>query len=203
MPIRTNRGRTAVYRRIWGWPLRSPRHLVTSLVVLMVALTAIGVALPQLLDRSGGTGSGPSRDPLPGLGPVNPPAGPAGTPILSPPPQTRLSGPQETPTSAPANPDALKVAKEWAQAWVDHPPGITNAQWLDRMRPYTTDEFLPRMSTVDPANVEGGRVTGDPQVVVSFTSSVQVLVPTDGPKLSITVVDTGSGWRVSSYDKAG
>ena len=40
MPIRTNRGRAAVYRRLWGWPLRSPRHLI-GLVVVVLALVLL------------------------------------------------------------------------------------------------------------------------------------------------------------------
>ena len=41
MPIRTNRGRAAVYRRLWGWPLRSPRHLVVALIQMVLILVAI------------------------------------------------------------------------------------------------------------------------------------------------------------------
>ena len=42
MPIRTNRGRVAVYRKLWGWPMRSPQHLIaTALVVLAVVLSIV------------------------------------------------------------------------------------------------------------------------------------------------------------------
>jgi hypothetical protein len=58
------------------------------------------------------------------------------------------------------------------------------------------------MSTVDPANVPATAVTGDPVVVSSYTSSVQVVIPTDGPKMSITLSKTDAGWRVSEYDQA-
>ena len=51
MPIRTHRGRTAVYRRFWGWPVRSPKHLAGTLL----ALVAIGLGLGRVLpDNPGG-----------------------------------------------------------------------------------------------------------------------------------------------------
>ncbi|HVV10787.1 hypothetical protein [Amycolatopsis sp.] len=198
MPIRTNRGRAAVYRRLWGFPLRSPRHLVGTGIVVAALIIAIGIVVPQVL----GPGQGSSPTPA-GLPPESSSAQvgaatPAPTTAMS----TRLTAPLAQPTSAAPDPDAVNVAKQWAAAWVNHPAGITNAQWLDGLRPYTTDEFLPQMSTVDPSNIPASRLTGDPQVTTSFTSSVQVVVPTDGPKLSITVSRTGAGWRVSEYDQA-
>jgi hypothetical protein len=196
MPIRTNRGRAAVYRRLWGWPLRSPRHLVGTLVFLAILVTALGIVLPKTMGKPAAAQPGPSvtsSAPGPGL------AAPVPTPSTLP---TRLSSPLATPTSAPPNPEAVNVAKQWATAWVNHPAGISNANWLNGMRAMTTDEFLPVMSTVDPSNIPATRVTGDPAVTSSYTSSVQVVVPTDGPKLSITVVNTGAGWRVADYNQA-
>jgi len=197
MPIRTNRGRAAVYRRLWGFPLRSPRHLVATGIAVAVLITAIGIAVPQFLGNKGGD-QGPApvqiRDPA---STRQSSAGPSSMPM-----STRLTAPLVQPTSAAPNPDALNTAKVWAQAWVNHPAGITNAQWLDGLRPYTTEEFLPQMSTVDPANIPATRVTGDPVATTSYTSSLQAVVPTDGPKLSITVSQTPAGWRVSGYDQA-
>ncbi|WP_158885515.1 hypothetical protein [Amycolatopsis anabasis] len=198
MPIRTNRGRAAVYRRLWGWPLRSPKHLVFAIVLLVVLITAIGIILPKVLvDRNGRNlppGSASSAETTSTRSPQAPGAAPQ---------STRLTSPLKSPTSAPPNPEALTVAKSWAAAWVNHPAGITNEQWLQALRPLTTDEYLPQMSTVDPANIPATKVTGDPTPTTSYTSSVEVQVPTDGPKLTITVVNTGAGWRVSRYDQAG
>ena len=58
------------------------------------------------------------------------------------------------------------------------------------------------MSTVDPANIPASRVTGEPTAGTSYTSSVQLIIPTDGPKLSITVLRSDVGWRVSDYVQA-
>jgi hypothetical protein len=199
MPIRTNRGRAAVYRRLWGWPLRSPRHLVTTLVVLAVLITALGTVLPKALGR--GTVAPQPADPF-GPSPTSfQPAAPVATTTT--PLPTRLQSPLSTPTPAAPAADALRVAKQWAAAWVDHPDGITNQQWLERLRPYTTEEYLPVMSTVDPRNIPASKVTGEPTAITSYTSSVEVEIRTDGPKLSITVVSTDAGWRVAHYGQAG
>jgi hypothetical protein len=204
VPIRTNRGRTAVYRRLWGWPFRSPKHLAGVLTVLAIVVITLGIVLPNVLGSPGTpTNAQPQPNfgttPVRGSSEVNLTAVP---PTTSSPLPTRLSGPQETPTSAAPSADGLNVAKQWAAAWVNHPAGVTADQWLAGLKPFTTDEFLPQMATVDPRNIEGTKVTGDPSVVSSFTSSIQVDIPTDGPKLSITVVSTPNGWRVSDYDQA-
>jgi hypothetical protein len=59
------------------------------------------------------------------------------------------------------------------------------------------------MSTVDPRNIPASKVTGAPTATTSYTSSVDVEISTDGPKLTITVVNTGAGWRVAHYGQAG
>jgi hypothetical protein len=197
VPIRTNRGRAAVYRRLWGFPLRSPRHLVATVVAVAVLVIGIGVVIPRVLGPRGGSngpgaaGSSSSAQPS------------ATTDSPSSPLPTRLTAPLVQPSSAPPSLEALNVAKLFVRAWVNHPAGITNAQWLDGLRPYTTEEYLnAQMATVDPVNIPATSVTGDPVVVTSYTSSVQVVVPTNGPKLSVTVSRTGDGWRVSGYDQA-
>jgi len=198
MPIRTNRGRAAVYRRLWGWPLRSPRHLMGTLVFLAILVTALGIVLPKVVGKpqakaSPSTGTTTSAT-------ATPPGVAAPVPTSNLP--TRLSTPLATPTSAAPNSDAIRVAKEWAAAWVNHPAGITSEQWLAKLKPFTTEEYLPVMASVDPANVPATKVTGEPQVGTSYTSSLQLTIPTDGPKLSITVVNTNAGWRVADYDQA-
>lgn len=199
MPIRTNRGRAAVYRRLWGWPLRSPRHLVGTLVFLAILITALGIVLPKVVGK-------PQAKAAPGAGSATtslqstPPGVAAPVPTSNLP--TRLSAPLATPTPAAPNGDAIRVAKQWAAAWVDHPPGITSDQWLAKLKPFTTDEYLPVMRSVDPANIPATKVTGEPVVGTSYASSVQLTIPTDGPKLSITVVNTNAGWRVADYDQA-
>jgi hypothetical protein len=77
---------------------------------------------------------------------------------------------------------------------------MTSAQWLDQLRPYTEPEFLAAaMSTIDPGNITATTVTGQPQILASYTSSVVVRLATNGGTLDITVVNTPQGWLVSSY----
>jgi hypothetical protein len=85
---------------------------------------------------------------------------------------------------------------------VDHPPGTTSEQWIDRLRPFTTDEYLGVLGGVDPANVPASRVTGEPQAVRVAARSVQVQVPTNSITLVVLVVATEDGWRVAGYDRA-
>ncbi|UOX86139.1 hypothetical protein MUY14_30840 [Amycolatopsis sp. FBCC-B4732] len=198
MPIRTNRGRAAVYRRLWGWPLRSPRHLIGALVFLAILITALGIVLPKVVGKpqakaSPATGTTTSvTKTAPGV------AAPVPTSNLP----TRLSTPLATPTPAPPNADAIRVAKEWAAAWVNHPAGMTSEQWLAQLKPFTTEEYLPVMGTVEPANIPATKVTGEPVVGTSYPNSVQLTIPTDGPKLAMTVISTNAGWRVADYDQA-
>jgi hypothetical protein len=214
MPIRTNRGRAAVYRRLWGWPLRSPRHLVVTLVGLTILAIAIGIvaahahgiaAKQQATGGSAVTGSAggvPTTTATPGgtaTGSVSGDAAPS-TPV--PTDVTRLSGPPDTPVSAPPPPAALDVITTWGRAWVNHPVGMTNAQWLAQLAPYTTQEFLPVMNSVNVANIDATEVTGAPQVTKSYTDSVEAMLPTNAGQLDITAIDTPQGWLVASYTEA-
>ncbi|SFQ16328.1 hypothetical protein SAMN05421810_1053 [Amycolatopsis arida] len=199
MPIRTNRGRAAVYRRLWGWPLRSPAHLAGALVLFVALVVGLGIVLPKIFG-DGGAGRTPpgAASSAERTGDTRGSAVAGRTPL-----PTRLTEPRETPTPAAPDPDAMRVARQWAEAWVHHPEGMTTEQWLDNLRPLTTPEYLPVMSTVELSNIPAGKVTGEPVATMSYTSSVEVEVPTDGPTLSITVVRTDAGWRVAHYEQAG
>jgi hypothetical protein len=213
MPIRTNRGRAAVYRKLWGWPMRSPRHLVTLLLVLAAVVLAIGIIVPQF-GGSGGGGNGAAAQTgdtttgataETGAGDTGtsdggaPASGATGADTSDLP--TRLPSPPQKPTSAPPADDALKVADAWGKAWVHHPAGTTGDKWLDGLKPYTTEEYLVEMSTVDPGNIPATKVTGPPVPKESYTSSVIANLPTDGGTIAITVIDTPQGWRVAFYEQ--
>lgn len=203
MPIRTNRGRAAVYRRLWGWPMRSPRHLAVVVFVVAVLVIAIGIAVPQLTggNKAGGGAAAESPDNTTAApnapGTTNTPGVTGSTSALP----TRITDPPSAPTSAPPDPVALDVAGSWGEAWVNHPEGVTAEEWLADLRPFTTEEQLTEMATVEPGNIGATKVTGDPVVVESFTSSVKVELPTDDGNLLITVIDTPDGWRVAFYEQ--
>lgn len=203
MPIRTNRGRAAVYRRLWGWPMRSPRHLAILVFVVAVLVLAAGILIPQLTgsnDRTPGaaaetTGNTTLTSTTPGS--VAPNTTGATTSSLP----TRITTLTETPKSAPPAPAALTVAESWGRAWVNHPAGVTNEKWLDGLRPFTTEEQLTEMTTVEPANIAATKLTGEPTTVESFTSSIKVKLSTDSGDLLITVIETPDGWRVAYYEQ--
>jgi hypothetical protein len=203
MPIRTNRGRAAVYRRLWGWPMRSPRHLTVLVFVVAILVIAAGIIIPRL------TGS---NDPTPGAvaGTTSgTTSAPGGTPTTSGAPpttttssqQTRITTVTETPKAADPAPEALDVADKWGKAWVDHPEGITNEEWLKDLAPLTTEEQLTEMATVEPGNIGATKVTGEPEAVESYTSSVTAKLPTDDGDLLITVINTPDGWKVQYYEQ--
>lgn len=204
MPIRTNRGRAAVYRRLWGWPLRSPRHLVVTLIGVVVLAIIIGIVAARVhgSNRPVATGSavlGTTTDGSTSVAGNSGSSGSPGSTTTGAPPVTRLASPPETPVSAQPSPAALNVITTWGKLWVNHPAGMTTTQWLAQLAPYTTQELLPQMNTVDLANINATQVTGAPTATKSFTSSVEALLPTNAGQLDITAINTPTGWLVSSY----
>ncbi|MCP2249642.1 hypothetical protein [Lentzea aerocolonigenes] len=197
MPIRTNRGRAAVYRRLWGWPLRSPRHLAASIIIFVVLVVALGVIIPKVLDRkpSTPTAGGPSTSQQ-GTQVGQLPASGASLPTKEPAPSISAS-------AAPPQADAQLVAELWAENWIKPPPDDDVNKWLTQLRPYTTEEFLAQMATIDPKNVPD-KITQKVTPKKSFTSSADFEVGTDLGKVVITLVKAPDGkWRVNSYTKAG
>ncbi|HET8642593.1 MAG TPA: hypothetical protein VFM37_11690 [Pseudonocardiaceae bacterium] len=206
MPIRTNRGRAAVYRRLWAWPLRSPRHLGMAVLVVAVLATVVGIVVPDRSDPLSARRSG-----LPVSSHTSTTAGTEGesrasttVPNTGTATRTTASPPVTTtpPVSAPAAPEALNVANAWARAWVNHPDGMTSEEWVAQLAPLTTEEFLPQLQTVDPANIPSTAVTGQAMPTTATARVVEADVPTDGAVLHLIVIATPAGWRVSAYDRS-
>ena len=193
MPIRTHRGRAAVYRTFWGWPLRSPRHLAGAGLVLAVIAAGLALALPD--DGPGPATAAPSstarenpfdpasRAQLPGVRPADP--GPT----------------RSRPPDAPA--EVRGVAEAWVRAFLNAPDGITAAQWAEQMRPYTTEEIFPVIQSIDPANVPEAQVIGDPRTVSSGAGKAEVDVSTTAVVVRLLLVPTPAGWRVASFEQVG
>jgi hypothetical protein len=104
--------------------------------------------------------------------------------------------------SAPPAQAALDVIQTWGRLWVNHPAGMTTAQWLAQLAPYSTPDLPPQMATVDLANISATQVTGPPVATKSFTSSVEATLPTNAGSLDITAIATPQRWLVSTYLKA-
>jgi hypothetical protein len=200
MPIRTPKGRGAAYRPLWQWPLRSPARLIGCLVVLIGLAVAGNLVLGNVFQSRGGgifadTGSPAPARSAPGAAAVSP-APPARLP-----PVPELA-PRRLPDSA-APPAALTAATRWTRAWAHHPPGTTAADWVNGLRPYTTEEYLGVLSSVDPSNVPASRVTGPARAVLVSPHSVRVEIPTDAVDLVVLVVNVqGRDWKVAGYDRA-
>lgn len=199
MPIRTHRGRAAVYRRLWGWPLRSPKHLIGALLVVAAVATAIGFMLPEApparVYRDNATAAEQENARRESEDSSATSAEEAAPPTFS--------VPQTPPAAAPPNPEGLAVAEKWAKEWANHPPGTPREQWLGRLKPHTTEEFLPVMESVDPANVPATALTGPPAPLESTATSMDVRLPTNAGDLTILVISTPQGWRVAGYDWVG
>lgn len=188
MPIRTHRGRAAVYRTVWGWPLRSPRHLAVAALVLAAVAVGIGIALPDEKTLPLPQAQSTSDNPF----------DPASRTATA---EAAARAPSTTPVPQ-APPAALQVAESWVRAFLNAPEGITAEQWAAQLRPYTTDEVFPELRTVDPANVPDAQVTGPPRTISSGSGSAEIDVPTTDVVVRLLLVSTPDGWRVSAFEQA-
>lgn len=201
MPIRSPRGRAAAYRALWQWPLRSPARLALVGVALLALVLGVSTALTALnppAPRPAGVTASTSPTP----GPTRAPAASGRPPAPTALPPVSALAPSELPvSSAPAA--VLEVAARWSAAWVRPPDGTPADRWIEGLRPFTTEEYLGVLATVDPGAVPATVVTGPARAVRVAASSVDVEVPTDALTLIVLVVRTENGdWRVSGYDRA-
>ena len=193
MPIRTQRGRAAVYRKFWGWPVRSPRHLAAATLAAVVIAVGVGLLLPDSHHVSARRATTPGSMRASSSASVSTPP-PAGT-------GARAS--RAPVSSGPAPAAALTVARSWVNAFLTVPKGTTSERWLEQLRPFTTDELLPEMRSINPANVPAAQITDAPRTVSVSADSAEVDVPTTGVVVRLLLVSTPAGWRVASYERAG
>ncbi len=202
MPIRTNRGRAAVYRRLWGWPLRSPNHLIATIVGVAAVVIVTTSVIPAI--TKGARGGGATNGAATGSSQVSGQVGvlPTGVPTISLP--TKAPSPTSSPASAAPDPNALLTAENWANAWITRPADNNNAAWLETLKKYTTEETLPQLATVDPRNLPTA-LEGAVKLKESHETSVvyQVgLVGSVAKTLEMTLVKRNGEWRVHRYDRA-
>ncbi|MGH3938084.1 MAG: hypothetical protein ACRDTG_05525 [Pseudonocardiaceae bacterium] len=200
MPIRTHRGRAAVYRSFWGWPLRSPLHLAGAVLMFAAVTAGLALVLP-------GGGNAPATAVPSSSARVNqfdpasratlPRTGPAETSSSTP---SALAG-VEIPADVPD--EALTVAEAWARAFLTVPEGISSEQWAEQMRPYTTEESLTLLRSIDPLKVPQAQVVGKPQPVSVGAGKAEVDVPTTTVVVRLLLVPTSAGWRVAGFEQAG
>ncbi|APU17054.1 MULTISPECIES: hypothetical protein [Actinoalloteichus] len=211
MPIRTNRGRAAVYRRLWGWPMRSPRHLVFTIVLLALLVTGMGILLPEQPQAESPRAGDPASTPVsrdtdgtdatigdgqPGLGDST--ATPTTEWEDAAPPSIDLTEPALPP---PPEEQGIEVAREWGAAWLSHEEAADTEEWLARLAPFTTEERLAVMSSVDPRNIPFDEIIGDPELLDAGDSTLTVLLPTNTEPLELTLIVREEQWRVSAYNQ--
>lgn len=221
MPIRTNRGRDAVYRRLWAWPMHNPVRLggvMAGLVVVAVlASVAVGAephpaseatpdpataATSQVSDADRTTRAATSPPSASRIVTSTAPAAPGSTTTAAGRSSTRVATIPEVDVPEVELAAALTTADAWARAWTNHPAGITATAWADQMRPLSTEEHWTQLLRVDPAGVPATTVTGAPTLLDAAPSLATVEVPTDGPRLRLTLLRTPEGWRVDAHDRA-
>jgi hypothetical protein len=198
MPIRTNRGRAAVYRRLWGWPLRSPNHLIATIVGFAVLIFVLSFVVPNL--GKGSNAAGPLTGAAGSSAPGQVGVLPSGVPSISLP--TKAAPPSSNPPSAAVDPNAQLIAENWAEAYSTHPVGITNEAWLAKLKPYTTDELLPQMATIDPVQLPDGGLVGQVKPIESHTDSAKFEAGFKaGLKVVMTLVKKDGEWRVHQFSR--
>ncbi len=176
----------------WGWPVRSPLHLAGTVLVAVAVAVGASFALPG---RGGSARVMPSSTPRIGSSvsasqPAR--AGPGGVRVA------RLPVP-----SAPAPAAALAVARSWVNAFLTVPKGVTAQRWVEQLRPYTTDDLFPELSSIDPANVPVAQIIEAPRTVSVSAGSAEVDVSTTAVVVRLLLVSTPAGWRVAGYERAG
>lgn len=171
MPVRTARGRAAAFRRLWGWPLRSYAHLVTTVLAVLAIAIGIGAASTALH---------PQRPPAPPRQPAAPPPAPQPAPEQQ----------------QPVDPAAMQTAVEFGTRWTHHPPGMPAEQYLAGLQPLVNPEYLLELSTVDPARIPDTRLVGPPTPIRATADTAEVSLPTDAQQVHLALARTPDGWRV-------
>jgi hypothetical protein len=210
MPIRTDRGRSAVTRQILGRVWWSPRHLTTTVLVSAAVITAGAVAGAQLHGHHPAAGAPAPRtsSPVPGVSATTNPATsmPSSAGAST---STAASSSSPLPASSTTLPSAgstdaaLAVGTAFVMHWVRPAPGVIAEQWLAAVTPYVMPESVVELRSVDPANIPATRVTGPAVTTATSPSVVQATVPTDAGAITVVVVQQPTGqWLVRTWDHA-
>jgi len=106
------------------------------------------------------------------------------------------------PPPAPVPPDAVAAAAAWMRAFVVH-PGQSREQWLARLDPLTTDEYLGVLGSEADDQAAPRAVTGPASAADGAAGSADVDVPTDQGVVRVQLVEEDGRWLVAGADPAG
>lgn len=160
------------------WVPRSPLHAAlagaTVLAVLLAGTATIGTLSPERSAAPAETPTTTSAVPLPAW--TDPPA-------------------------APVPADAVTTAEAWMRAFVVR-PGQSRVQWLARLDPLTTDEYLGLLESEADDAAAPRAVTGQGMAAGGADGSADVDVPTDQGVVRVAVVQEGDRWLVADAGSA-
>lgn len=155
------------------WVPRSPLHAVLACTAVLSVIVGGTWAIGTL---------GPERTDAPTAAPATASAVPV--PVWTDPP------------AAPVPPDAVATAEAWMRAFVVH-PGQSREQWLTRLDPLTTDEYLGLLETEADDTAAPHAVTGRGTAVGGADGSADVDVPTDQGIVRVQLVEDDGRWLVA------
>jgi hypothetical protein len=137
-------------------------------------------------------------------------SGPQGDDTVGPPPPVAISpgasdelgddsvatseGPP-TATSIPGAPAPEKVALDFANVWL-RSTGVTSAQWVKGLEPYSTKRLLEQLKDADPTSVPAEAVRGSVVVRARDDQLVEADVPVTPGTLKLRLLVTGGRWLV-------
>jgi hypothetical protein len=98
-------------------------------------------------------------------------------------------------TSIPGAPSPDAVALDFTRAWL-HSKGVTSAQWVKGLQPYSTPRLLDQYKDADPASVPADSIRGPAQVRVRDSLLVEVDVPVTPGTLKLRLLVTNGRWLV-------
>lgn len=203
MPIRTNRGRGAVYRRMWGFPLRSAAHLVGTIAAVVLIPTGVLLAVNHVdgePTRSEAAVSTTTTTRTTFMSSWPAPTTKVPTSSTTAPPVVVTS----TGTSAamPGGPPApvVQLARDFMAAWVNTEGSAD--QWVGRLEPYVMPEYMTVLRGVDPSRLGSVTLTGEPVATAVTAKVVEFDQPTSIGVVHLVLVESiGGGWRVQNYSK--
>jgi hypothetical protein len=191
-PIRSNRGRSAVARSIWAWPLHNRTRAVITIILVIGVLLVIGRITSMWRedqDQAGPVVTPPSVT-------ANPNQNTPSTNTASTDPIPAPSGPIPA-MGPPAPQEALRAAAGFMRNWVHHPQGMTSTQWAENLGPYAMPELVGQLYSTEPGNVPATQLVGDPQVTRVTDAVVELNWRTDGPTVRLTLIHPHGPWLVN------
>ncbi len=191
-PIRSNRGRQAVWRSVWAWPLHTRARAVITLLVVVAVLLVVGRIVS--LSREDQPGPAAAPPPVSTSQPHTSSAAPSTSndtdPVPAPGGPISAMGP-------PAPQEALRSAAGFLRNWVHHPKGMTSTRWAENLGPYAMPEMVGQFYSTEPDNVPASRLIGDPQVTRVTDAVVELDWRTDGETVHLMLIHPTGPWQVN------